>query len=262
MVKILMLGDIVGRPGRNAVVSHLPSLKDRLGADIVIANGENASGGMGLKKDAINALKNSGVDVITSGNHIWRYKEILPQIERGDVLRPHNYSGDTPGSGIALITEKRSGLTVGVLNLQGRIFMEPIDNPLHVATAAIDEIKSQGADIIVVDFHAEATAEKEATGWFLNGKVSLVVGTHTHVQTADEKILPKGLGYITDLGRCGAFYSVLGFRPQESINGLLTGRKYSYKVSSDTVHIEGVIAEIDNETGHCLTIERVRISYE
>lgn len=257
-----MLGDIVGRPGRNAVTTHLPSIKARLGADIIIANGENASGGMGIKKDAINALKKAGVDCITSGNHIWRYKEIIPQIERGEVLRPHNYSGKTPGSGIALIKEKKSGIKIGVLNLQGRIFMEPTDNPLHSATAAIAELKAEGAKIIVVDFHAEATAEKEAMGWFLQGEVSLVVGTHTHVQTADEKILPKGTGYITDLGRCGAFYSVLGFRPQESINGLLTGMKYSYKVSSDTVHIEGIIADIDNESGRCLSIKRVRISHE
>ena len=262
MVKILMLGDIVGRPGRNAVVSHLSSIRDRFGIDFVVANGENASGGMGLKKDAIQALKKAGVDVITSGNHIWRYKEIIPLIERGEVLRPHNYSGKTPGSGVAVTTHKNSGTIIGVINVQGRIFMEPIDNPLSVIKEAIEEVKSEGATVIIVDFHAEATAEKEAMGWFLNGEVSLVAGTHTHVQTADEKILPKGTGYITDLGRCGAFYSVLGFRPQESINGLLTGMKYSYKVSSDTVHIEGVVADIDNKTGRCLSIERVRISHE
>ncbi len=260
MIRVLMLGDIVGRSGRTAVIIRLAAIRTHYAVDFVVANGENASGGMGLKKNAFSSLLDAGVDVVTSGNHIWRYKEIYPLLndETVPLLRPANYPSHAPGHGV-FVHKTATNIPIAVINIQGRIFMDPIDDPFAVAEQEIKQLKARGITTIVVDFHAEATAEKEALGWFLDGNVSLVIGTHTHVQTSDEKILPEGTGYITDLGRCGDFFSVLGFRPKESIDGLKSGIKNAYRVSSRKVALEGVIADIDDSTGKTQYIERVRI---
>ena len=258
--RILALGDIVGRHARNFVKENLPKIIEENSVDLVIANGENTSGGMGLLEKHANLLHSCGVDVITSGNHIWNRNEIYSFIDRTPhVLRPANYPDDLPGKGSVVMTHEKTGIKVGVLNLLGTVFMPPIDSPFKKALSEIEKLRSDGADIIVLDFHAEATAEKEAFGLYLADKIELFFGTHTHVQTSDEKIINEKMGYITDLGRCGSFFSVIGFNEKESIQGYLSNIPQHFVPAKNDIKIEGIIADFELNPSRCVFIERIRV---
>ncbi len=258
ILTVALLGDIVGRPGRRLLRSILPRFIQEKEIDFVVANGENSSGGVGIKKNAMVDLHESGVDVITSGNHIWNKKEAVPLLnaEGTKLVRPANYPQHLPGKGSVLV--EKHGVKVGVVNLQGRVFMDPIDSPFSAVDREIETLRSEGAQIILVDFHAEATAEKEAMGFHLLGKASLLVGTHTHVQTSDERIYPEGLGYMTDLGRCGSFFSVLGVKHGDSLRGFLTSIPQRYTPAREDLAMEGLVAKIDVQTGKVIELERFR----
>ncbi len=256
-MKILILGDIVGSPGREAIRRLVPALRQEKGLDLVVANAENAAGGSGVTPPLAEELFAAGVDVLTSGDHIWKQREIVPYLERETrLLRPANYPPGTPGAG-AVEVKTASGLVVGVVNLMGRTFMQALDCPFRRALEEIDEIRLR-TKIIVVDVHAEATSEKMALGRFLDGKVSAVVGTHTHVQTADEKILPQGTAYITDLGMTGPLDSILGRRVDQILERFLTSMPVRFEMAKDDVEIQGVIMEIEPASGRALAIERIR----
>ncbi len=260
-MKVLFIGDIVGKPGRRAVEVLLPGIVGNYGVDIVIANCENAAGGFGVTRKVVDELYSNEIDILTSGNHIWDKREISEFI--GDyetLLRPANYPAGTPGRG-SVIVHNGSGISLGVLNLEGRVFMKPLDCPFRVAEKEIDELKHK-TDIIIVDIHAEATSEKEALGWFLDGRVSAVVGTHTHVQTADERVLPSGTAYITDAGMTGSFDSVLGIKKEVALERFLTLLPNRYDVAKGDVRLQGVLIDIDDTTGRGLSIERLNIAME
>lgn len=258
-MRILFIGDIVGRPGRQAVAWWTPRLRDQRKIDLVIANGENAAAGAGITDRVADGLFALGVDVITTGNHAWDKKEALPLIEEGRILRPANYPPGVAGLG-SVVRRTRLGEPIGVLNLQGRVFMRPIDCPYRVAKREIDRLRSE-AVAIVVDFHAEATAEKLAMGWYLDGEVSAVIGTHTHVQSADERVLPGGTAYITDAGMTGPFESVIGMVTEASIQRMLTGIPVRLGPARNDVHLCGVIVDIDATSGRALSIERLNLPY-
>lgn len=261
-IRIIMLGDVVGRPGRKFIKEVLSGLKNDRAIDLAVINGENASGGNGIQESAMKELFSAGIDVITSGNHVWHKKETYSLLKENErLLRPANYPTKMPGKGSCVVTLDKTGVKVGIINIIGRTFMSPIDNPFESVIKEISAV-SQLADIIIVDFHAEATAEKEAMAFYLRDKASLLVGTHTHVQTSDEKIFPEGLGYITDLGRCGSFFSVLGFDFNDSLKGFLTSVPQSYTPDKHTLAIEGIIADIDTKTKKTVKIERIRIFQE
>ncbi len=260
-MKILFIGDIVGKPGRKAVQTLLPGIVGNHGVDMVIANCENAAGGFGVTRKVLDELYESEIDVMTSGNHIWDKKDIDDLIDDYEtLLRPANYPAGTPGRG-SVIVQTSSGISLGVLNLEGRVFMKPLDCPFRVAEREIDALKEK-TDIILVDIHAEATSEKEALGWFLDGRVSAVVGTHTHVQTADERVLPGGTAYITDAGMTGSFDSVLGIKKEVALDRFLTLLPNRYDVAKGDVRMQGVLIDIDNTTGKSLSIERLSAALE
>ncbi|MBW2545008.1 MAG: TIGR00282 family metallophosphoesterase [Deltaproteobacteria bacterium] len=257
-MKVLFIGDIVGKPGRNAVSALLPGIVGQYGVDIVIANCENAAGGFGVTRKVVDELYHSEIDILTSGNHIWDKKEISSFIDDYEtLLRPANYPEGTAGRGSVAI-KTRLGISLGVLNLEGRVFMRPLDCPFRVAEREIEKLKNE-TDIIIVDMHAEATSEKEALGWFLDGKVSAVLGTHTHVQTADERVLPGGTAYITDVGMTGAFDSVLGIKKEVALERFLTLLPNRYDVAKGDVRFQGALIDIDNKTGRSLSIERLSV---
>ena len=257
-MKILFIGDIVGSPGRMAVRELLPPLIAKKKIDFVIANCENAAAGFGVTKKNVEELYSYHIDVLTSGNHIWNKREVLEFI--GDyekLLRPANYPAATPGSGSVLIPTD-SGECVGVLNLAGRIFMQPIDCPFVAAKNKIAELRKK-TKIIIVDIHAEATSEKKALGWYLDGEVSAVLGTHTHVQTADEEILPQGTAYISDTGMTGPFDSVIGINKETVIERFLTQMPNKFDVAKDDIRMQGVIMNIDPVSGKANSIERISV---
>ncbi|GAM10077.1 putative protein [Geobacter sp. OR-1] len=258
-VNILFIGDIVGKPGRQAIARELHRLVDRYRVDLVIANGENAAGGFGLTVETAKELFEYGVQFFTSGNHIWDKKDALEYITREQrLVRPANYPPGTPGQGSAVV-RTAGGVKVGVLNLEGRVFMNYLECPFRTADSEIEKLK-QETDIIFVDFHAEATSEKTALGWYLDGRASAVIGTHTHVQTADERILPAGTAYLTDAGMTGAFDSVIGVRKEEPIEKFLTQRPSKFEVAKKDIRLNGVVIGVDESTGKALTIERVNIA--
>jgi metallophosphoesterase (TIGR00282 family) len=257
-MKILFIGDIVGSPGRMAVRELLPPLIAKKKIDFVIANCENAAAGFGVTKKNMEELYSYHIDVLTSGNHIWNKKEVLEFI--GDyekLLRPANYPAGTPGSGSVLIPTV-TGEYVGVLNLAGRIFMQPIDCPFVAAKNKVAELR-QKTKIIIVDIHAEATSEKKALGWYLDGEVSAVLGTHTHVQTADEEIFPQGTAYISDAGMTGPFDSVIGINKETIIERFLTQMPNKFDVAKDDIRMQGVIMNIDPVSGKANSIERISV---
>ncbi len=252
-----MLGDVIGRPGRKMIRTALPSYRERKRIAFVVANGENLSGCCGVKKDALDDLFSGGVDVVTTGNHVWHRHEVRNLLTTEPrLLRPANYPDRLPGKGRGSYVVGKT--IVGVMNLQGRTFMDPIDSPFDAADREISLLREEGARIILVDFHAEATAEKEAMAFHLDDRVSFLAGTHTHVQTSDEKIFPGGMGYITDLGRCGSFFSVLGVDHHASLEGFLTCTAKNFTPADHSLMLEGIIAEIDPESGKTLRIERIR----
>ena len=256
-MKILFIGDIVGRSGRKVVKELLPKIKEDEKIDIIIANAENAAGGSGLTVKVVEELLSSSIDCLTSGDHIWSKKDVLKVIDTEPrLLRPANYPPHAPGRGSALIKTKGDKL-VGVLNLQGRVFMEPIDCPFRTAINEVEKLKEK-TNIIIVDFHAEATSEKEALGFWLDGKVTAVLGTHTHVQTADEKILPNGTAYISDVGMTGPFLSILGRDIEAVIKRFLTSTPTRMEVANEDLRLQGVIIDVDEDSGKAIQIRRVQ----
>jgi metallophosphoesterase (TIGR00282 family) len=257
-VKILFIGDIVGSPGRDIVAQLLPKIQKDEELDFIIANAENAAGGIGLTPKVAEELFLYNIDVLTSGNHIWDKKEILEYIARQRrILRPCNYPPGVAGVGATVIS--RGNKKLGVLNLSGRVFMKNLDCPFRTALKEIEELKEK-VKVIVVDMHAEATSEKIAMGWFLDGKVSAVFGTHTHVQTADERILPNGTAYITDIGMAGSRDSVIGVKKELILERFLTQMPLRQEVAKDDLLLQAVVADIDKETGRAVSIKRLSLS--
>ncbi|TFB23137.1 TIGR00282 family metallophosphoesterase [Filobacillus milosensis] len=258
-MNILFIGDIVGKPGRLALQNNLNTLKQKYRADLTIVNGENAAHGKGLTKKLYHQFLEWGADVITLGNHAWDKKEIFDFIDGADQLvRPANYPEGTPGKGLQFIKTKQK--TVAVINLMGRTFMNPLDDPFQVIDDLIKEAKSK-TDIIFVDFHGEATSEKQAMGWYLDGKVSAVVGTHTHIQTSDERVLTNGTGYITDVGMTGAYDSILGMEKEAIIRKFKTGLPSKFEVpETERTVLSGIFVSIDDKTGKTNTIKRILIN--
>jgi metallophosphoesterase (TIGR00282 family) len=256
-VKILFIGDIVGHPGRNAVKTLLPKLRHLHGLDVVIANGENSAGGSGITPDIAGELFDCGVDAITTGDHLWDQKEVMDLLQKEErFLRPLNYPPGTPGRG-STILKIRDLPPVAVLNVQGRTFMQPpLENPFLLAADEVKRLRER-TKIIFVDFHAEATSEKIAFGRFLDGQVSAVVGTHTHVQTADEQILPHGTAYLTDAGFTGPHDGCLGREIEPVIKKFLTGMPQRFDVAKNRVLLHGAVIEIDAASGKAIKIQRV-----
>ncbi|MFA5362783.1 MAG: TIGR00282 family metallophosphoesterase [Candidatus Omnitrophota bacterium] len=256
-MRLLFIGDIVGSPGRNAVTNLLPGLKEELSLDFVAANAENVAGGSGITDRAAVELFAAGVDVLTSGDHIWKKREIFDFIDREPrLLRPANFPEGSPGAGWGVFRTKK-GLAVGVVNVQGRVFMEALECPFKAALKAVETV-SRDTRVIIVDMHAEATSEKVALGWYLDGKVSAVLGTHTHIQTADERILPSGTAYITDVGMAGPYDSVIGRRVEDVLARFITSIPTRFEVAQDNVQVHGAVVEIDERTGRAGSIERIQ----
>lgn len=257
-MKLLFIGDIVGRPGRWATSQLLPDLKKSLDIDFVAANVENAAGGFGLTREIAAKIFTYGVDCLTSGNHIWDRKDIYPFLnEEERVLRPANYPPGAPGKGSGIFETKKSE-KVGVINIQGRVFVQEIDCPFRRCSEEIEKLKGQ-TRIVLVDVHAEATSEKVALGWYLDGKVSAVIGTHTHVQTADETILPHGTAYITDVGMTGPHDSIIGIRKEDALSRFLTQTPQRFRLGLDDVKFSAVLIEVDSDSGRAKKIERLKI---
>jgi metallophosphoesterase (TIGR00282 family) len=258
-VRVLMIGDLIGKPGRVAVEQVLPGLRRERGIDFVTANGENVAGGMGLTPSTAEAMFASGVDVITSGNHIWDKREIYPFLDASErVLRPLNYgTRDVPGRGW-VVQHALDGTEIAVINLQGRTYMQQIENPFTDADALLDESSEPLPPVRIVDFHCELTSEKNALGLHLDGRVSAVVGTHTHVVTGDERILPGGTAYQTDLGMTGPVWSVIGFDPATVLPRFINALPTRFAVGEGPVVFNAAQIDIDPATGRALAIERIQ----
>ena len=261
--RVLMIGDVIGKPGRLAVEALLPGLREERSIDFVIANGENLAGGMGLTLSVADALLATGVDVITSGNHIWDKREIYPSLESNDrILRPLNYgTHGVPGRGWGTY-QALDGTDLAVINLQGRTYMIPIENPFLEADRLFDEASEPLPPVRLVDFHCEITSEKNAMGIHLDGRVSAVVGTHTHVPTADERILPGGTAYQSDLGCIGPAWSIIGFDPATVLPRFLNGLPTRFEVGDGAVVFNATQVDVDPATGRALAIERVQQVWE
>lgn len=258
-MNILFVGDIFGKPGRRAASEIIPHLIRKRDIQLCIANGENAAGGSGIQQKIAEKLYSYNINVITTGNHVWDRKEVIPYLgEDRCLLRPANYPPEVPGMSSGVYTAK-NGVPVAVLNLQGRIFMKEIDCPFRAAEKQLAYLKTL-AKLIIVDFHAEATAEKVAMGWFLDGKVSAVIGTHTHVQTADETILPGGTAYITDVGMTGPHDSVIGIVKEMAIKRFLTQLPVKFEPAEGDIKFCAVLLDVDEKTGLSRSIERLRIN--
>jgi len=258
-VRVLFLGDVFGKPGRQALKHFVPKLIPRHGVDLVIANSENSAGGVGVTPDSANELLACEVDLLTSGNHIWAKREIVPYLEAAGSkqLRPANYPRGTPGRGRAIVATP-DGRRLGVVNVEGRVFMRNLEDPFRVVEEEIQLLKADGVACILVDIHCEATSEKNAMGHFLDGRVSAVVGTHTHIQTADERVLPGGTAFITDVGMCGPWDSVIGVKKELVLQRFLTQRPVSFEPARRDVHLQGALIDIDDATGKARSIARVQ----
>ncbi len=261
-MKILFVGDIVGKPGRKAVFRLLPQLAERYGGfDFVVVNGENAAGGKGLTKAIVDEFLGAGIHAITTGNHVWAQREILTFIDdQPNLVRPANYPKSAPGCGWTVVLNS-GGARLGVINIAGQVYMGGFDNPFQTLDAILPEI-GERADCLFLDFHAEATAEKIAMGWHADGRLAAVVGTHTHVQTADERVLPGGTAYITDVGMTGPHDSVIGTRKEDVLHHFTTMLPIRHNVAKRDVILCGVVVEVDDDTGKALSIERIRVELE
>ncbi|MBN2159669.1 MAG: TIGR00282 family metallophosphoesterase [Spirochaetes bacterium] len=244
-LKILAVGDVVGRPGRQVLKDKLQGIVDTHRIDFIIVNGENSAGGKSITPDIAKEFLSLGVDAITTGNHVWDNSEVLKilDVEKA-LIRPANYPPGVKGHGYYLADRK--GISICVMNLQGRLFMEPIDCPFQKFDALYAEVKDR-ADIIIVDLHAEATSEKQAFGWYVDGRASAVFGTHTHVMTADERVLPNGTGYITDIGMTGSFDSVIGVNKENSVKRFLTFTRVKFEVADGNCRVNAAVFEISKE---------------
>jgi 2',3'-cyclic-nucleotide 2'-phosphodiesterase len=260
-MRILFIGDVVGRPGRQLIKTGLGALVSRHEIDLVIANAENAAAGFGITREIGEELLDLGVDVMTSGNHIWDKKEALDYIGiEPRLLRPANYPAGAPGNG-SYLARTRDGRSVGVVNVMGRVFMLNIDDPFTVVLREIDALR-QRARIVFVDFHAEATSEKAAMGWHLDGKVTAVIGTHTHVQTADDRILPKGTAFLTDAGMTGPHDSIIGVEIQPALGRFLNALPARFETAVGNPRLNAVIIDADEKTGLATGIERLAYSHD
>ena len=260
-IHILTIGDIVGKPGRKVLARNLPDLVQRESVDFCLANAENAAGGSGLTEGLAKELLDLGINVLTTGDHAWKKKEIIPTFENDPrVLRPANYSPKAAGRG-STVLKSRSGHKIGVINLLGRVFMNPAESPFHAIERELAEVRAQ-TPIVLVDFHAEATAEKIAMGWYLDGRVSAVIGTHTHVQTADAHVLPKGTAYVTDLGMTGPFESVLGRRTDRVLYHLTTDMPAPFDVAKGDPRINAAVVSVDTDTGLAVAIRTIEVRDE
>jgi hypothetical protein len=260
-LKVLFLGDVFGKPGREILKKKLPSIAEENNIDFVIANGENAAGGIGITPDICETLLNMGIDIVTSGNHIYKKREIYDYIENQPrLLKPANYPPSTPGSGFHIMSDKKNN-RIAVINICGRVFIDYFDCPFRTIDKILNNIRKE-TPVIVVDFHAEVTSEKVAMGWYLDGRASAVVGTHTHVQTADERILPGGTAYITDVGMVGPRNSVIGVKKENIINRFLTMMPQKFTVSEDDYLINGVVIDINERNGRAESISRINTAIE
>ncbi len=256
-MKILVVGDVVGHPGRAILRQALPVARARYAPEYVVANAENAAGGFGITKEICDELLDLGIDCLTSGNHIWDKKEILGVVDLlPQLLRPANYPPRQPGRG-SHVGATRRGVPVATLNLSGRVFMGgAIDDPFRCGAAEVERLRRE-ARVIIVDIHAEATSEKVALGYYLDGRASLVCGTHTHVPTADERVLPKGTAYITDIGMTGPYDSVIGVEKEAIIERFLTGMPTRFETAKGDPRFAAVVVDVDEETGHARSLERL-----
>ena len=258
-VNLLFIGDVIGKPGRQAVSRELHRLVDRHLIDLVIANGENSAGGFGVTEDTARDLYQQGVHLLTSGNHIWDKKDSYGYIDAEErIIRPANYPAGTPGRG-STVLKTPGGTKVGVLNLEGRVFMNNLECPFRTADREIAKLKEQ-TPIVFVDFHAEATSEKSSLGWYLDGRASAVIGTHTHVQTADERILPGGTAFMSDAGMTGSFDSVIGIGKDQAIQKFITLLPAKFEVCKNDIRLNGVVVGIDETSGRALSIERIAVA--
>ena len=254
-----MLGDIVGKVGSDGLISALPALRDQYQPDLIIANGENAANGLGITVSIARRLLVAGVHVITLGNHTWHREEIIPYLDQEPrLLRPANFPAPAPGRGSGVYSAQ-DGTQVGVASLLGRVRLDPVEDPFRMADQILQSWKSQDVRVGFFDFHAEATSEKQAFGYYLDGRASVVVGTHTHVQTADEKLLPGGTAYITDVGMTGPQYSVIGMEPGNVIKRFITQRPHRFETGGGGAMVNGIVAEVDPSTGRASSIQRIRM---
>ena len=259
-MKLLFIGDIVAKPGRELLKRHLKALAAFLEVDLVIANGENAAAGAGITRENAEEIFKAGVDVITSGNHVWDRREALEFIvDVPRFIRPANYPAGTPGAG-SYVAETAGGDRVGVINVMGRVFLAAIDDPFRAAEQEIARVREGGARIIFVDMHAETTSEKIALSWFLDGRVTAVVGTHTHVQTADERILPGGTACLTDAGMTGPHDSIIGMEREPSLTRFLTGMPIKFEPATGNPRLNGVLVTADDKTGRATAVTRISYS--
>ena len=257
-MKLLFVGDVIGKPGRRALQSLLPRLVDHHRADYVVVNVENSAGGFGVTPEVLGEIAGLPIDVYTTGNHVWDKKEGVEILDRERrLLRPHNYPEGNPGRGLH-VGETAAGIPVAVINLEGRVFMHNLDSPFLVADQLLKDLDPQ-VKVIFVDFHAEATREKQALGFYLDGRVSAVVGTHTHVPTADERVLPKGTALLTDVGMTGPYESIIGMRTDKVLKRFLLQTPASFEVAKRDVRLAAVVIDIDEETGKARGIERLLV---
>ena len=260
-MKILFIGDIFGKPGRDMAQRAIPALTAQHGIDLVIANVENSAAGFGVTGDIAETILKFGVDVMTSGNHIWDKKEVLDYIPRQPkLLRPANFPAGVPGRG-TWIGQTRTGEPVAVINVMGRVFMAPLDDPFAVVLREIEAVRGK-ARVIIVDFHAEATSEKAAMGWHLDGRVTAIFGTHTHVQTADERLLPKGTAYLTDVGMTGPHDSIIGVAVEAALGRFVNGMPTKFEAAAGPARFNGIIITADPASGKALAIERLNLSVQ
>lgn len=256
-MKIFGIGDVIGKPGRKLLHQLLREFVAQQKIDLVVANAENSAGGLGTNRETADDLLAAGVGVLTGGNHTWKHREYSAYLDRSTrAVRPYNYPNGAPGRGYTIVPVGE--YQVAVLNLIGRTYMDPVDNPFVAADTALAEITAI-TPIIVVDMHAEASSEKRAMGWHLDGRVSVVWGTHTHVPTADEEILPRGTAYLSDIGMTGAYASVIGLDPEPSVTRFRTGLPTGYRLAEGNLQLRGVLVEVDVKTGRAQHIERVTL---
>jgi metallophosphoesterase (TIGR00282 family) len=256
-LKVLFIGDIIGEPGRKMVRANIRTLSETHDPDLVIANGENSAGGFGITSEVAEELFSLGIHVLTSGNHVWDKKEIEPYLTKQDrLIRPANYPSGNPGFGSVVISTKAG--KAAVLNLEGRVFMSNLEDPFRVAEREIEKLKKE-TPVVVIDFHAEATSEKAALAWHVDGKASAVIGTHTHVQTADERILTAGTAFITDVGMTGPADSVIGVKKEQAIARFLYQTPHRFEIPKGPVHLNAVLLNVDERTGKAKGIERILI---
>lgn len=260
-MNILVIGDIVGKPGRRALKNLLPGLQRKYNIEFTIANAENAAGGKGISKEVFTEIMGAGVDACTMGNHVWDNREIFNFIDdEPRIVRPANYPGDCPGQGFHIYTGGYNK-KIGIINVSGRVFLDPLDCPFQVTEEILNGMKEE-TDIIIVDFHAEATSEKLAFAYYLDGRVDAVLGTHTHIQTADERILPQGTAYITDLGMTGPVDSILGMDKDLVLQRFLNQRPVRFEVAKGPAQLQGVILSFDDDRNRVIAIERICLNTE